>query len=187
MGLRWTSVTRVFSEREVSCRLAMVEVSCGRPLVAKSLVGPSSLPIMVRASRAVDFISWAASARLVRVRLASPSTSCLLELLSSVMELAVLSMSCSAFWASARMALRSRASSATDLRSCSRAPAAEMLSSDRILLTRSSASTARCITVPPPSSRSARVLFWLWITGILPAGVTSLSRGLAGVPPVSWM
>ncbi len=120
-------------------------------------------------------------------RLPSPLSSLLPFWLSSLNELAVLSRSFTAWSASWKICLRAVASSATDFRSWKVPLMAAMFLSDSSRLTRSSASTARWSTVPPPSSRSARALCWVWITGTVPEGATVFSSGLDWVPPVIWM
>ena len=65
-------------------------------------------------------------------------------------------------------------------------PKAAMLRSLISRLTRSSASTVRASTVPPPSSSESSELGAERITGITPGATVALSRGRDVVPAAIW-
>src|SRR5439155_8838305 len=97
-GFCCTSLIRRSRLSVACCRLPIAEVSWGRPLVAKSLVGPSSLAIIPRRSWAADSISLAASASLAMVRLPSLLIRSLPLCASSRICWAAWSALCRVFW-----------------------------------------------------------------------------------------
>src|SRR5262249_25513020 len=70
-GLRWISLARRASDSAAFCSSTSADVICGRPLLAKSEVGPCSLATMALRSWAASLASWAASAMFLTLRLPS--------------------------------------------------------------------------------------------------------------------